>query len=117
MSTASTSTPKVECRPHNLPPVAMTDNCRIVQCLIEGDRDTFPVLVPLLVDVEQPTDMAVLKEAVRLEAFGETSTVLAKDLILYKARLIESLTNRCSLCDFILTGQCESGRHQRASTE
>ena len=83
----------------------MTDNRRIVRCLIESDRDTFTVSVPLLVDVEEPADVGVLKEAVRLEAFGETSTVLAKDLILYKARLIESLTNRCSLCD-ILTGRC-----------
>jgi hypothetical protein len=96
------------------PPVAMTDdNHRTVRCLLQDDDASFKVSVPLSADVGD------LKTAIRKDGFGEMSTVLAKDLVLYKVGLVQcpQQTN-CSSHGDILTGRCRpSTRLVRATSK
>jgi hypothetical protein len=73
----------------SVPPVAMTDNNhRTVRCLAERDTKNFKVNISLA------SDVADLQEAIWDKGkHGVFRDVDAKHLILYKVRLIESLTN------------------------
>jgi hypothetical protein len=83
----------------------MTDS-RTVRFLVQGRVDTDKVT-----NMSLEKDVGDLREAIWKQSFHTTDDIIASDLILWKVRHIEILSNHCSLGN-ILTGHCRPGNRQ-----